>query len=838
MFNQAQRSPHKFRLFSSCGRAAAIGLVLIAIIFSLFVPLEFSQTALGIHPVAAAGGTWIVTTTADSVNDANCIVTSCTLREAIKAANADSGGSETILFANGVTGTITLNATFGTLSLTNTNSGDKAIIGPGASSLAIDGANSMTVFTINSGVTVDLIDLTIQHGKAVNAGGINNSGTLTITDCTISNNAATSDGGGFYNTGTLAIQNSLVSNNMASIDGGGIDNASGMVTMQYSTVSGNSAPGDSGGGMNVAAGIMAIQDSTFSSNSAPFGGGVEDFGSSSGTIQNSTFSGNSATTGAGGALRDNHNSTLTIQNSTFSGNTATSGGNALSFVTGTLNLGSTIMAGNGVSGDIALSGSGTINTLGYNLIGDGTGDGFTAAATDQVGTTANPINPRLAALGSYGGSTQTLQLLFGSPAIGKGDCALGPPAISLPTDQRNVFRKAIGVGCDVGAFEDFAFNPAALPNASQGAAYSQTITANGGVSPYMFGSASGLPSGLSLTAGGLIQGTPTVSGAFQISFSVTDSNGNIVLWSYALTVVAATATPITPTSTPITPSSTPITPTSTPKPTQPDTFGVYRGSAGLFLLRNSNTTGFADIAFTFKLGSQPYPVAGDWTAGGSDTVGLIDEANAQFFLRNNNAAGSPDEQFVLGNPGDEPIAGQWNVGATNDGVGVFRPTNGLLLFRNALSTGFADYVMVLGIPGDQGLAGDWSGLGHDSPGVYRPSIQNFLLSNTICNCAVFADYALELGNPGDNPVTGDWIAQGHAAAGVFRPTNGLILLKNQLQTGFADIVIVYGIPNDVPLAGHWTANVPAFANRPPNVLVQPTAAPIGTPAPGSNNIGD
>jgi len=244
---------------------------------------------------------------------------------------------------------------------------------------------------------------------------------------------------------------------------------------------------------------------------------------------------------------------------------------------------------------------------------------------------------------------------------------------------------------------------------------------------------------------------------------------------------------------------------------------------------------------TFNPGTKPYPVVGDWTGAGFDTVGALDQSNGLFTLctaNNTTSCAQTANQisFVLGNPNDEPIAGQWTVGGARDGVGVFRPSSGLLLFRNNLTTGFADYVMVLGVPGDQGLAGDWKGQGFDSPGVYRPPSQLFLLSNQVCNCSVFADYAAQLGNPGDNPVTGDWIAQGHAGIGVFRPTNGLILLKNQIATGYADIVIVYGIPNDVPIAGHWTANVPAF-NKPPNVLVPATSAPNETPVPGNSNLG-
>lgn len=91
-------------------------------------------------------------------------------------------------------------------------------------------------------------------------------------------------------------------------------------------------------------------------------------------------------------------------------------------------------------------------------------------------------------------------------------------------------------------------------------------------------------------------------------------------------------------------------------------------------------------------------------------------------------------------------------------------------------------------PADISLAGDWDG--RSSPGVYRPTLQRFYLSNQVTNGLVYGDYALLLGNPGDVPFVGDWTAQGHAGVGVFRPTNGLIYLKNGLTSGYADIRLV------------------------------------------------
>lgn len=62
-----------------------------------------------------------------------------------------------------------------------------------------------------------------------------------------------------------------------------------------------------------------------------------------------------------------------------------------------------------------------------------------------------------------------------------------------------------------------------LPSATQGVAYTATLTATGGTAPYQW-SASGLPSGLVLGASnGVISGTSSVSGNFTVSVTVRDS---------------------------------------------------------------------------------------------------------------------------------------------------------------------------------------------------------------------------------------------------------------------------------------------------------------------------
>jgi predicted outer membrane repeat protein len=116
------------------------------------------------------------------------------------------------------------------------------VLGAGASDTIIDGAGGGWVVLVPRGVSVAVRGVTIRGGEAENGAGINNSGTLTLRNSTVSNNRATSNGGGIFNDGTLTLRHSTVSgNNTAGQLGnaGGIFNDGGTVTLRHSTVSGN-----------------------------------------------------------------------------------------------------------------------------------------------------------------------------------------------------------------------------------------------------------------------------------------------------------------------------------------------------------------------------------------------------------------------------------------------------------------------------------------------------------------------------------------------------------------------------------------------------------------------
>lgn len=67
-------------------------------------------------------------------------------------------------------------------------------------------------------------------------------------------------------------------------------------------------------------------------------------------------------------------------------------------------------------------------------------------------------------------------------------------------------------------------SPGSLPGATVGAAYSQTFTASGGTGTYSYSVSAGtLPNGLTLTAAGVLSGTPTAGGNFSFTVEATDS---------------------------------------------------------------------------------------------------------------------------------------------------------------------------------------------------------------------------------------------------------------------------------------------------------------------------
>ncbi len=425
------------------------------------------------------------TVTATNTNDSGA--------GSLRAAVAAAGSGDTINFS--VSGTIAL--TTGAISLSK----NLTIDGTGQS-VAVDGSNASGVFSVGSGATVFLRNLTISHGAATGTNGgaivVGAGSTLTVDTCTLSASTTNGSGGALANFGTTTFTNATISGNFTSAGGGGAVYNAGTMTVSGTTVVNNSAPNDGGAFLNDSTGTLTIANSAFSGNSANANGGgggaLANVGAA--TITGSTFSGNSAV-GYGGAIRADASGApgfgkLDVVNSTFAGNVSngSAGGGAIASVnagavrlfnvtvasnsaTGTsfggglyVGGGTTLQSQNSIlSGNAAPAGNGqdcigTISSQGYNLVSN-------LEACTISGTTTGNVTGSAASLGALannGGPTQTMVLNAGSPAIDAGNPAgcVDQNGAALTVDQRGFTRPSNG-RCDMGAFEvQVAAPPASL----------------------------------------------------------------------------------------------------------------------------------------------------------------------------------------------------------------------------------------------------------------------------------------------------------------------------------------------------------------------------------------
>jgi hypothetical protein len=405
----------------------------------------------------------VVTTTSDTPAAGQL-----TLREAIALANSQAGPDAITFDPTVFAGhqTIVLNAVELPISTA------LAITGP-AAGVTISGNHRSRVFMVNlpdNNTTASLSGVTVTGGEG--SGSVLNGsgggiflyrGNLNLTGCTIDQNTATTEifdgsGGGIYapyGSGTLTITNCSITGNTSNRSGGGIASTSTLV-MTGCTVADNTSNGQIRG---VAGGVEGNGLTTLT-NCTIVGNRV--LGNQNGSA-GGVFVQAGPENGSGGISRIIH---CTITDNAAAGNLSAGGVRLDHDNLGTVVLVNTIVAGNtgaeGATADLNDTASGTgFTSGGYNFIGDASGaTGFTQNVNgDQAGTAAHPLDPRLGVLGNHGGPTQTIPLLWDSPAIDRAKAVGG-----LATDQRGELRtvdlpespfpNAVGGdGTDIGAYE-------------------------------------------------------------------------------------------------------------------------------------------------------------------------------------------------------------------------------------------------------------------------------------------------------------------------------------------------------------------------------------------------
>lgn len=385
---------------------------------------------------ALADSTVNVTTTSDSPTAGQC-----SLREAVAYANGTPEGD---CAPSAQSGTTTINVPAGTYTLSGsglTLSRNAVINGAGASSTTISGGNALQVLSVVTGVQATLNGVTISKGMAGtpvscsgvglfsacasengnNGGGIANAGSLTVMNAAVSGNVAGpgstqtfsllciflgscaahaggtagngGNGGGIYNSGQLTIEDSTISGNSggAGANGGPGSTASGSATSAGQPGGSGGFGGEGGAILNDTAGTAVITDSVITGNSAGTGG---DGGAGSDANDSSDNGGNGGFAGSGGIGGGIVNfGKLSMTGSTLSANSTGRGGSGAAggHPTGTGSNGIASAGGFGGSGgglylDSSSSTTLTDDTLTANTASaGGTGPGGTGGGGDGGG---------------------------------------------------------------------------------------------------------------------------------------------------------------------------------------------------------------------------------------------------------------------------------------------------------------------------------------------------------------------------------------------------------------------------------------------------------------------
>ncbi|HEX3294028.1 MAG TPA: choice-of-anchor Q domain-containing protein [Solirubrobacterales bacterium] len=352
----------------------------------------------------ALAATYTVTNTSDLGN--GVCDSSCTLREAVEYANTDPNTTDDIVFASGLSGTITL-----TEQIVITGAVD--IHGPGASTLTVSGDNNSRIFGLYMDYNADEVrieGLTLANGSEALGGAILDvNAELYLTESVLTGNEAYA-GGALYEAGQTGDEGRYT-----------------LVT--FSTLSHNTAQYAGAIGSRYSWGLIGA--STLYDNTAyGLGGAITTYLNAGGSVFDSTVSGNDAY--ATGGLLAYYAFTA---NSIFANNTAAPG-NATDVYSANLYADFDLVENPGVT----------------TLIG----------SSNITGT-----DPQLGGLANNGGPTPTLRQAARSPVVDQGSSY---PNVDVdqrfsgrPVDITDVPNAPGGNGADIGALE-LTQSEAAVPS--------------------------------------------------------------------------------------------------------------------------------------------------------------------------------------------------------------------------------------------------------------------------------------------------------------------------------------------------------------------------------------
>ncbi|HEX8998387.1 MAG TPA: putative Ig domain-containing protein, partial [Blastocatellia bacterium] len=367
--------------------------------------------------------------------------------------------------------------------------------------------------------------------------------------------------------------------------------------------------------------------------------------------------------------------------------------------------------------------------------------------------------------------------------------------------------------------------PAALPNGSVGALYSNAVAASpSGL--YSYGVTAGsLPPGVTLFgSNGVIFGYPTAAGTY--SFTITATQG-ACSGSQAYTVVIGAGFASS------------LTVFSDFDGDGKSDLSVFRGSDGNWLVANSgdgkvNSTpwgasyepyndvpvsgdydgdGLTDLAVFRRGGGHAgywfinrssdgqvsshfwglptdIPVPGDYDGDGKTDVAVWRGSAGAWYIVRSSDGGVEGSLWGAASAGDIPVPGDYDGDRKTD-FAVFRRTDGHWLIKR--SSDGSTFNAVWGVETDVPVPGDYDADGKTDLAVWRASDGNWY----IIESSSAALRTVNLGVKGDFPVAADYDGDGKADAAVWQKAAGRWLIKQSSDDSLMSTT--HGQPDDVPI---------------------------------------
>jgi CSLREA domain-containing protein len=371
-----------------------------------------------------------------------------------------------------------------------------------------------------------------------------------------------------------------------------------------------------------------------------------------------------------------------------------------------------------------------------------------------------------------------------------------------------------------GTCSTITLNPTSLSPGALGTAYTQTLSAAGGVAPYNYSVLTGaLPAGLTLNANtGELSGVPTTTGTFIFTVRATAQGGCTGQRLYVLSIACGPLT-FAPAALPSGTKGAAYSQQLSVSPASSATFSLLLGSLppGFTLsstgLLSGTTSQAGTYNFTVKAlagscqGTKAYALvistgmaalalSGDYDGDGKTDPALWSAKDGVWRIVRSSDGQAETQGW--GTAGDVTLLGDYDGDGKSD-LAVFRPAEATFYVKRSSDGGYL--IKQWGLATDVPVPGDYDSDGKTDIAVWRGSNGTWYIVRSSDGQPEVQVWGSAAAPYQDLPMAGDYDGDGKSDVAVFRRATGTWLVKHSSDGQY--LVKQWGLGTDVPVAADY-----------------------------------